>query len=258
MIQAQIDRMNDAEQMVVKTSAVLGKLFSRDLLQHVMVKKMPQEQLNAAVLSIAENGVFACGSPPNKAAVTYISGQENLYECFCKQPTAGNQSQGIARCRLFSFKSGTVQETAYEMYTESLRRKIHIAAGKFLESQAHRCEFCGGQNIGERKTSQDNKRESVGFSNLTEFLEYRSNVVSDEDDIQEAEEKNISASLLVSRPRNSLKNIRKQSLHTSALESREANRELLASDIAESEEDDEACLIWERSNSVTGSLKNCK
>lgn len=137
-MQARIDRMDELGQMIIKTSAILGMSFSRRMLDTMLPKRITSETVNECMTKIGRELVFCCAYADNKHYVPK-SNKPQKYDCKCVGST-----QQINDCKMLVFKSSTLQETAYEMYTESLRRKIHIKAGRYLEAQAHRCPSCGG------------------------------------------------------------------------------------------------------------------
>ena len=62
MIQARIDRMEELEQMIIKTSAILGMAFSRRMLDTILPKKITQKMVQDCMHLIAESSIFCCDS----------------------------------------------------------------------------------------------------------------------------------------------------------------------------------------------------
>lgn len=152
MIQARIDHMAEIDQMIVKTAAVLGLNYPRKMLDALLDERITEIKINESLARLTENGYFECGSQPSDGSqqpqqVTTVALSKRLskvektfvYTCHCLN------SQGCAAtCQQLRFQWATIQETAYEMYTENLRRQLHVKAAKFLELQAHKCQICGG------------------------------------------------------------------------------------------------------------------
>ena len=147
MMQARIDRMDELGQMVVKTSAILGMSFSRRMLDTLLPKKITASTVQRCMREIGDEQIFGCAlvaekQPQHSGTVQQRGAQ---FECACPGTAVSTmREKTINDCQTLCFKSSTLQETAYEMYTESLRRKIHIKAARYLESQAHKCNACGG------------------------------------------------------------------------------------------------------------------
>ena len=151
MMQARIDRMDELGQMIVKTSAILGMSFARRMLDTMLPKKITATMVQRCMRQIADEQIFACALLAENqatAAAEHVSAVQQRgaqFLCHCPRSTAQAQKERtINDCQTLCFKSSLLQETAYEMYTESLRRKIHIKAARYLEAQAHKCSACGG------------------------------------------------------------------------------------------------------------------
>lgn len=90
-------------------------------------------------------------------------GQEknpNAFKCYCSPAQEHlNPELAVNQCTAFSFKSASVQLTAYEMYTLDLRKKLHTKAAKYLESIAPKCKACGGTGFVPVKVVQYTSKE---------------------------------------------------------------------------------------------------
>ena len=144
VMQGRIDRMNEIGQMLVKTAAILGFRFPRRMLNAMMPKKVTPGQIYACMEVICQEHIFACAAAfTNTSGTNLAQGLKSKFVCQCvmDKPIAERR---INDCKWLCFRSATLQETAYEMYTEALRRKIHIKAARYMETNAHRCTACGG------------------------------------------------------------------------------------------------------------------
>ena len=147
MIQARIDRMDELEQLIIKSAAVLGNSFSRDMLHSVVPSKgeqIPEEHFSRALHKLLSSGIFHCGIGfrlhGSKQLLSLLREKKDE-ECAC--PEDPYYSKG-KNCRLLIFQSSSLQETAYDILLEDLRKNMHKKAAVYLERQAHKCEACGG------------------------------------------------------------------------------------------------------------------
>ena len=144
VMQSRIDHMNEVGQMVVKTAAILGFRFPRRMLNAMMPRKVTPGQLQKCFEMISHENIFACAAAfTNMSGTNLAQGMKSKFTCHCNMPKPIAE-RNISDCKWLCFRSATLQETAYEMYTEGLRRNIHIKAARYMETNAHRCTACGG------------------------------------------------------------------------------------------------------------------
>ena len=62
MIQARIDRMEELDQTIIKTAAVLGLMFPRRMLEAILQVRVSSEGVSDSLERLAKAGVFACAS----------------------------------------------------------------------------------------------------------------------------------------------------------------------------------------------------
>ena len=135
MIQARIDRMGEAEQMILKCAAILGMTFHREMLECLLPDRY-RVVLTMALNRLAAQDILECLWLKFyiKSESYDITSDVELAQPGCRCPNRRGSS-----CQAFRFLSHTTQETAYEMFVESSRQSLHLLAAQFLESRNHTC-----------------------------------------------------------------------------------------------------------------------
>ena len=141
MIQARMDHFDDTDQLVVKSAAVLGVSFLRDLLEHVLPQNITSEHCGMSLKRLAESNILICGfSDPDSASL-----QSPL--CLCPNDEGETRPKSMEQCQFVRFIASTFQQTAYQIFLEKTRKSLHIQAAQFLESVSHECTACGGDKF---------------------------------------------------------------------------------------------------------------
>ena len=159
IILARFDHLPPDAQLVLKCASVLGTTFSRPMLATI-VPNMTEQVFTRTIASLASYGLIECY---HAAQVGDLSGsltQLTEVKCPCLllrrqypttpsvaiQPvgTANHSAMFISECQFLEFVHPYVRDTLYDLWTRDQRRKLHKSAALFLESQAHKCENCGG------------------------------------------------------------------------------------------------------------------
>ena len=192
MIQARIDRMEEMDQMIVKTAAVLGLSFPKKMLRSLLDKKLQRQKLNEALARLAENGIFDCAAPGQDNASTHLlpsreierkthnSDKKNFkYICHCPN-TKPDRENTLEHCILLGFQTATIQETAYEMFTENLRRQLHVKAAEFIEFQPIKCPGCGGGPLPLISSQSAEKLREDSKEDASHHV-HRSHIIQDDD-----------------------------------------------------------------------------
>lgn len=160
--------MKPAEQMIVKLASVLGLIFTRQLLE-VISPTNSTWKLRQLLHGMMQSGVFECaashfnhmGVMQPDSITRHKSSRHHIQKlshvsCECSEADEGDQimigvdippkdmQNPVSNCRYLRFTSSLMQETAYDMFLIDQRRRLHRSAALFLESQAHKCDACGG------------------------------------------------------------------------------------------------------------------
>ena len=174
--------MKPSEQMIVKCASVLGLTFTRKMLE-VISPTSNTWKLRRLLHSLMQSGVFECAASHfnhlgimqpdsmNKNKSKHHIGKSSHIVCLCPEaddrlilgvdiPAQDTYSKPISNCRYLRFTSSLMQETAYDLFLIDQRRRLHRTAALFLESQAHKCDACGG---GEFTPGNDTAALGVGF-----------------------------------------------------------------------------------------------
>ena len=193
MVLTRIDNMNPSEQMSLKCAAVLGTSFHREMLQSIIPNCNPitfRQTLNV----MAEHGIIECAIASEvktrlpdmhtrsaHRSLTHLPEDPHL-QCPCLKSLhhyhhdnshLGNLHPPIEKCDRLQFVHTYVQETAYDLWTETQCQALHESAAVFLETQAHKCVNCGGGGFfmglqqtkgGKRKSSIQKGRAFMGTS----------------------------------------------------------------------------------------------
>ena len=187
MVLARIDHMSPSEQMTLKCAAILGTIFTRTMLQALISevlkdsrKKSQDEIFRSCLNNLAEAGIIECAVA---AKVRSRKCEENEQEaiqhsisslyCPCLENMVTKPTHSLHKhhttyplveeCQSLQFIHNYIQETAYSLWTEQHRKKLHEAAAHFLESQAHKCKNCGGGDfLAGRNFSLLQKRKNIG------------------------------------------------------------------------------------------------
>ena len=200
--------MSPSEQMTLKCAAIIGTSFSRSMLAAIIPNCSPatfHHSLNA----LAEVGIIECAvaaevknmhSDMHTRSSHHLPIDDPSLHCPClSQPKkdhenhlkihtphkhGGTAHSPVDECELLQFVHTYIQETVYDLWTESQRKALHETSSLFLESQAHKCVNCGGGGFiaGVRKPAARKKsagpsgRAFIGTANVKNKLRRRSTV----------------------------------------------------------------------------------
>ena len=149
MIQARIDRMEELDQLIIKTAAILGMSFPRPVLEAVLPENIPGLRFSNSLQRLSDCGIFICAYPIYGRGASQCKSRELIKTatCVCPLEDGASVEKPMQECQFICFYSASIQETTYDMFLENTRRKLHLKAAQFLESQAHKCGACGGGNF---------------------------------------------------------------------------------------------------------------
>ncbi len=181
MVLTRIDNMNPSEQMALKCAAILGTTFHSDMLEAIIPNCNPVTFVQT-LGTMAEHGIIECAIAaeirtrlPDIHTRSFDDSLVHLTEdphlqcpCLAIQhhyhhfSSHGSLHPPVTDCRHLQFIHTYIQETVYELWTESQCQALHESAALFLESQAHKCANCGGGGffMGPKYSKKSTKRSS--------------------------------------------------------------------------------------------------
>ncbi|XP_062457160.1 adenylate cyclase type 10-like [Rhea pennata] len=145
---AELDSMKPSEQMVLKYAAILGPLFSTELLFHILPgwsRAKLNKALNALVRCNILKWLNAAKGAEESSVPTEGSGT-SLEEESDAQKSSMEERKRRARLEsgVLAFCAPLLQEAAYELWPKGQRVALHHKCAAFLERHAHKCQCCGG------------------------------------------------------------------------------------------------------------------
>lgn len=188
MVLARIDHMSPSEQMTLKCAAIAGTAFPRNMLQAIIPNCNP-DTFNNALNDLARAGFVECTVAAKVRAELFVEKEEETR--LSKQHSEVNLNCGclekyshlitkprlsadlphkhvhlasyppVEECKNLQFVHNYVQETAYNLWTETQRKTLHEAAAHFLENQAHKCRNCGGGDFMGGNSKKKNISRSI-------------------------------------------------------------------------------------------------
>lgn len=150
MIQAKIDKMEEVDQIILKTASVLKDKFPRKMFEFIIQTPIDSERVGDSLQRLSDLGIFACYTKESTAQNTYGRTTGTMTRkpaymtgvvatCACARADGSKEERPMRDCQFITFQSTSFQETAYEMLLENNRRPLHLAAANFLESQVKKC-----------------------------------------------------------------------------------------------------------------------
>lgn len=137
------DSFSPYHQLIVKTAAVLGEIFTRTIL--LVLLQYPKENVFASAIRVLfEEDIFECGS-------RYINSgglleQKNCCICFRSDEDYNmNAEEDLPRyayCKLMYFKSRNIRMVAYELLPQNQKKELHLKITDLLENQNNNCPNC--------------------------------------------------------------------------------------------------------------------
>ncbi|KAF1572969.1 UNVERIFIED_CONTAM: Adenylate cyclase type 10, partial [Eudyptes pachyrhynchus] len=141
---AQLDRINPLGQMVLKFAAVIGPVFTTQLLSHMLPADVRHKMncvLNALVSDkilkrLKNTEVPEDVQGPTKRPATSLQAECGVERPSLSKTTVGQQSGVLAFC------VPLLREATYELWPERQRVALHCKCAAFLEQHAHKCKSC--------------------------------------------------------------------------------------------------------------------
>lgn len=147
MIQAKIDKMEEIDQMFIKTASILRDKFPRKMFEYIIQTPTESDKIGDSLQRLADQGIFACYTKESAIMNSNIAVSQKkgtgmtgiIATCMCVRKDGAKEEKPMRDCQFITFQSTSFQETAYEMLLENNRRPLHLSAGQFLESQVKKC-----------------------------------------------------------------------------------------------------------------------
>ena len=199
MVLARVDRMMPLEQVTLKCASILGVEFHRNVLQAILPKSS-RGSLDLVLYNLAKESILECASlavqhqnahnhhgfydfndPTHAQQHTHHHHHHHHHNvassihasvyCGChadEMTKVVNLSRLMTpsgpkkHCLYLKFVNAYVQETSYSLWLEDQRRDLHEKAAMFLESQAHKCQSCGGGGFVASKGGTEEAQSTQG------------------------------------------------------------------------------------------------
>ncbi|KAK4809479.1 hypothetical protein QYF61_014791 [Mycteria americana] len=144
IVLAQLDRIKLLKQMVLKFAAVIGPVFTTQLLSHILPAGIKHKMNCLLDMLVRGNILKWLKNPevpedvqgPPKGPATSLQAESGVGRPSPSKKTVERQSGVLAFCVLL------LREAAYELWPESQRVALHRKCAAFLERYAHKCKSC--------------------------------------------------------------------------------------------------------------------
>lgn len=197
LILARLDKLNASSQLVLKCAAIVGTSFSKNILKRVTPNNIKDSTLDQAVEKLIQAGMIECAYASAFLSSTTKNMAKYRQLCPCIQHLAhfaqlqSHQLQGLHshdqshyhiyyKCSMFKFTHDYIQEIVYELWTSSQRKLLHETGAKCLESEAHKCSYCGGgaflNGIHQLEAALNELKEEDAVNTLDEDYTDRSSI----------------------------------------------------------------------------------
>ncbi|KAK4809446.1 hypothetical protein QYF61_009701 [Mycteria americana] len=144
IVLAQLDRIKLLKQMVLKFAAVIGPVFTTQLLSHILPAGIRHKMNCLLDMLVRDNILKWLKNPevpedvqgPPKGPATSLQAESGVRRPSPSKKTVERQSGVLAFCVLL------LREAAYELWPKSQRVALHRKCAAFLERYAHKCKSC--------------------------------------------------------------------------------------------------------------------
>ncbi|XP_074936355.1 adenylate cyclase type 10-like [Phalacrocorax aristotelis] len=141
---SQLDQLKPLKQTVLKYAAVIGPVFTTQLLLHVLPADM-RHKVNCVLTMLVKDNILKWlkntevpedVQDPTKRPGTSVQAESDV-ETPALRMTVVQQSGALA------FRVVLLQEAAYQLWPKRQRVALHRTCAAFLERHAHKCKSCG-------------------------------------------------------------------------------------------------------------------
>ncbi|XP_033928991.1 adenylate cyclase type 10-like [Melopsittacus undulatus] len=145
IVLAQLDEVKPLEQTLLKFAAIIGPVFTTQLLLYILPSRMRHKMNTLLDSLVRDNMLKRIESTEEPEDVQYPS----------KEPATPPQakigvetsppSKQSEECPfgVLMFHKPLLQEAAYELWVQKQRVTLHFKCAAFLERYAHKCQSCG-------------------------------------------------------------------------------------------------------------------
>lgn len=123
------------QQLVIRTAAVIGQIFSRRLLS-AMLGYPKEELLGETIKCLFEEEVFDCATKYITLGVL----SDHMTQCVCVEH--GSSFEKCGYCKLIYFKDRNLRLEIYNLCLASERKELHVKISNFLENEDKSCPLC--------------------------------------------------------------------------------------------------------------------
>ncbi|XP_044255355.1 adenylate cyclase type 10-like [Tribolium madens] len=135
------DSFSPYQQLIIKTAAVLGDIFTRTTL--IVLLKYPNESmLAAAIKTLFEEEIFDCASRYVNSGG--LQEKKNVCVCYMEEEEYDLELElpRYAFCKVLHFKSRNIKTLAYELLPLNQKKELHLRITDLLENQNNSCPKC--------------------------------------------------------------------------------------------------------------------
>ncbi|XP_074994617.1 adenylate cyclase type 10-like [Calonectris borealis] len=142
VVLAQLDRTKPLKQMILKFAAVIGPVFTTQMLSHILPADV-RHKMNCLLDMLVSDNILKWLKD------TELPEDAQEGPAICPQAEHGMESPCLSRkavqqqCSVLAFRVPLLREVAYELWPARQRGTLHRKCAAFLEQHAHKCQSCG-------------------------------------------------------------------------------------------------------------------
>ncbi|XP_052632500.1 adenylate cyclase type 10-like, partial [Harpia harpyja] len=145
IVLAQLDRIKPLKQMVLKFAAVIGPVFTTQLLSHILPDGM-RHKTNCLLDMLVSDSILkwlkTTEVPEDVRDPTKGPGTSRQAGSGVERPSPSKKTTE-RQSGVLVFRVPLLREAAYELWPERQRVALHRKCAAFLERHAHKCKSCG-------------------------------------------------------------------------------------------------------------------
>uniref|UniRef100_A0A8C5V2H6 Adenylate cyclase type 10 n=1 Tax=Microcebus murinus TaxID=30608 RepID=A0A8C5V2H6_MICMU len=151
----QLDSMSLSYQMLVRCAAIVGLTFTTELLFEIL-PCWNMKMMIKALASLVESNIFDCfrsGKDLRMALKQNVASFKVHYRSLSLKPSEGmvhgeddelhELESEVIECHIIRFCRPMMQKTASELWLKDQKKAMHLKCARFLEDNAHKCDYCG-------------------------------------------------------------------------------------------------------------------
>ncbi|XP_063209487.1 adenylate cyclase type 10-like [Chroicocephalus ridibundus] len=141
----QLDRMQPLTRMVVKFAAIIGPVFTTQLLSHILPTGL-RTHMNSSLDELVSDNILKrlknTEVPEDVQDPTEGPATSSQVESGVQRPSPSTRTEE-QQPGVLAFCVPLLQKAAYELWPERQRVALHGKCAAFLEQHAHKCRSCG-------------------------------------------------------------------------------------------------------------------